>query len=85
VDAVRHPVAADDHGFAGRGVREAADDRHSLAVFVSQAQHGVAVLFIQKSNIFNYAGKFGKLIHKFFRITLIKSVHERICKPSFVI
>ena len=35
VDAVRHPVAADDHGFAGRGVREAADDRHSLAVFVS--------------------------------------------------
>ena len=46
VDAVRHPVAADDHGFAGRGVREAADDRHAFAVFVSQVQHGVAVLFI---------------------------------------
>ena len=57
VDAVRHPVAADDHGFAGRGVREAADDRHSLAVFVSQAQHGVAVLFIFINHGIDRAGQ----------------------------
>ena len=46
VGIVSHPAAADDHGFARRGIRERSDDRDVLIIRVRQAKHGIAVLLV---------------------------------------
>ena len=46
VRRVRHPIAADDHGLARHGIRNAADDHRLTAVVHVELEHGVAVFLV---------------------------------------